>query len=284
MNTTQNHNYIQIIWKAQEQVQEIIMTVVADLGFESFEQKEHFLYGYIPENVFNEDSLCGILGEYPVIEDIPYEIKYIPAQNWNAVWESNFTPVELYPDVLIRAEYHKNSEDGNYKQVILIQPKMAFGTGHHETTQMMLKAMKKLDFQNKTVLDVGCGSGILSIYASMLGATGITAIDIDTWCVENTEENAVLNRIKNIEVCLGDISIVVQQEYDVVLANINRNIIVSQMETYKLRLRPNGYLIISGFLYTDKTLIENKANDLDMEIIQQLNINDWVCMVLRRKK
>jgi ribosomal protein L11 methyltransferase len=284
MNTLQNHNYTQVSWKTEQEMQEIIMTVIVDLGFESFEQKDNTLYAYIPTDIFDENALQNVLKEYPILKNIPYGIKHIPAENWNAVWESNFTPVSLYPDVLIRAEYHNADEDAHYKHVILIQPKMAFGTGHHETTQMMLQAMQSLDFADKNVLDVGCGSGILSIYASFLGAKHITAIDIDTWCIENTQENAVLNKVKNIHAYLGDISTVTEKEYDIILANINRNVIISQVESYKSRLKSNGFLIVSGFLLTDKALVQEKAQNLRMNIIQEWQIKDWVCMVFQKIK
>lgn len=282
MNAIQNHNYIQVSWKATAEIQEIIMTIVADLGFESFEQNEQYLYAYIPANAFSEKLMQEVLSEYPVVENIPYETKYIPAENWNAVWESHFTPVSLYPDVLIRAEHHSNSEDVKYTHVIQIQPKMAFGTGHHETTQMMLKAMKQIDFQNKTVLDVGCGSGILSIYAHFLGARQITATDIDTWCIENTQENALLNKVNNITTHLGSIETLSENNFDVILANINRNVILSQMKAYYSKLNQSGFLILSGFLVTDKSLLQNCAHELNLGLIHEFNIKDWLCMIFQK--
>lgn len=279
MNAIQNHNYIQIIWKAPQDIQEIIMSIVADLGFESFEQNEYFLDGYIPAQVFSENLMQKVLSKYPVIESIPYETKYIPAQNWNAVWESNFMPVCLYPDILIRATHHDNKDDASYKRVILIQPKMAFGTGHHETTQIMLKAMKQLDFENKTVLDVGCGSGILSIYASLLGAKQITAIDIDTWCIENTQENALLNKINNITTHLGSIETLSESNFDIILANINRNVILSQMKEYYSRLNEKGFLLLSGFLETDNTIIEHHIRTLELTIVEKNSLKEWSCIV-----
>jgi len=141
--------------------------------------------------------------------------------------------------------------------------------------------MKSLDFVEKNVLDVGCGSGILSVYASFLGAAQVTAIDIDTWCIENTQENAVLNKVKNIHAYLGDISTVTEKEYDIILANINRNVIISQVESYKSRLKSNGFLIVSGFLLTDKAIIHEKAQTLNMGIVQEWYIKDWACIVFK---
>lgn len=279
MNAIQNHNYIQVSWKAKKEIQEIIMSIVAGLGFESFEQNELFLDGYIPAEAFSETLMQEVLSKYPVIESIPYEIKYIPAQNWNAVWESNFTPVSLYPDVLIRATHHDNKDDASYEQVILIQPKMAFGTGHHETTQMMLKAMKQLDFENKTVLDVGCGSGILSIYASFLGAKQITAIDIDTWCIENTQENVLLNKVNNITTHLESIETLSESNFDIILANINRNVILSQMKEYYSRLNKNGFLLLSGFLETDNPIIERNIHTFELTITEKNSLKEWSCIV-----
>jgi ribosomal protein L11 methyltransferase len=282
MNTIQNHNYIQVIWKATGEMQEIIMTIVSDLSFESFEQKEHFLYAYMPAEGFDEGLLRNVLNEYPVTQSIPYETKYIPAENWNTIWEAHFTPVSLYPDLLIRANHHNSSEDAQYTHVIQIQPKMSFGTGHHETTQMMLQVMKNLDFTDKAVLDVGCGSGILAIYASFLGAKTVTAIDIDTWCVENTLENAALNKVKNIDVYLEDISTLAEKEYDIIMANINRNVILSQMETYQKRLKSKDYLIVSGFLYADTLIIQSQAKGLNFNTVRERQLKDWVCMVFQK--
>lgn len=282
MNVIQNHNYIQLVWKATPEIQDIIIGITADLPFESFEQKENFLYAYIPAETFDEIALRNALSQYDMIGHIPYTIEQIPAQNWNAVWEANFPPVSLYPDVLVRATHHSNNEDSRYHHVIQIQPKMAFGTGHHETTQMMLQAMKEIEFKDKSVLDVGCGSGILSVYASFLGAKSITAIDIDTWCIENTIENATLNTIKNIEVHLGDINTLTLTEYEVILANINRNIIISQMEVYKNSLSSGGYLIVSGFLDTDVDIVQNHAKNLNFNMIHKMKLKDWACVTLQK--
>lgn len=282
MNTSQEQSYIQVTWKASPEIQEVIISVVTQVGFESFEQKEYFLYGYIDSSMFKHEDLRAILREYPFIQDIPYEIKYIHRENWNIIWETNFAPVSLYPDLLIRAEHHDDKEDKKYKQVIQIRPKMAFGTGHHETTQMMLKTMKKLDFKHKTVLDVGCGSGILSIYASFLGASHILAIDIDTWCIENSQENAALNKVKNIDVHLGEVNSLSFEHYDIILANINRNVIISQLNTYTSMLDSKGYMLISGFLSADVVIIENEVKNFSLNIVDKLEDKDWVCMTLQK--
>ncbi|MCS7075321.1 MAG: 50S ribosomal protein L11 methyltransferase [Bacteroidia bacterium] len=281
MSTIKTHEYIQITWKALPNLQEIIISVLTDI-VESFEQKEHILHAYIPATDFEEMKLKNILNQYKILESIPYEVTYIPTQNWNQLWEKQFDPVHLHPYLLIRATHHSGESDMKYDHVIQIQPKMAFGTGHHETTQMMLKAMKSLNFNNKTVLDVGCGSGILSIYASLLGAKKVTALDIDTWSIENAQENALLNHISNIEIYLGSIETLDNQFFDIILANINRNVIIAQLKEYLSRLNAKGFLLISGFFDCDTDIIDPQTARQSLTFIKKIVQNEWACCVYQK--
>ncbi|MDW8301649.1 MAG: 50S ribosomal protein L11 methyltransferase [Bacteroidia bacterium] len=274
-------DYLQITWKTNSELQEVILCLTGDI-FEAFEQNDNFLHAYIPAAHFNESKLKEVIDTNSILRNLPYQVKLLPAQNWNQLWEAEFEPVSLFPDLLIRATHHNHQEDVKYKHVIQIQPKMAFGTGHHETTQMMLKAMQLLDFRDKDILDVGCGSGILSIYASFLGAKDIFALDIDILCIENTKENAILNQVSNIQTYLGSIETFENHLFDIVLANINRNVILQQLQSYLSRLKSKGFLVLSGFFESDVKIIENEAMKYELNCVRVIVQKGWACVVYQK--
>ena len=190
------------------------------------------------------------------------------------MWEQNyFEPLLIEDQCLVRAPFHETFPAARYE--IIINPRMAFGTGNHETTHMMIKAMLEMDFAGKSVLDMGCGSGILSILASMKGAAKVTAIDIDEWSYSNTIENAALNEAHNIEVLLGDAKLLGNETYELVLANIQRNILLQDLPVYRNVLRPGGELVMSGFYTTDLEAIIEKAVSLGLKPVQTYERSSW---------
>lgn len=230
---------------------EIIVAQLADAGFESFVETEDgvLAYGQITETSVQKAFDQTFLGEQR--EDVKFSIEHtiIKNQNWNAIWESDFDPVFVDEHVSILAPFHDKKKAKG--MVVEIQPKMSFGTGHHQTTWMMSKALFELAEIPHSVLDMGTGTGVLAIIAEKLGAKKIVAIDIEDWSVENTIENANRNNCQNIEGLLGDIDLIIGQTFGLILANINKNVLKSHMQHYAKSLDANGVLLLSGFFNSD---------------------------------
>ena len=250
--------------------------LVAELGllqFESFAETEHGVIAYIPKSDWNPNILHNVpvlnSGEFTIV----YNKEVIEPINWNKEWESNFEPIEIDNTVSIRAPFH---EEGKLKYNILIEPKMSFGTGHHETTHLMVKHLLKIDLEDKKVLDMGCGTAILAILAEMRGATLLDAIDIDPWCYENSMENTARNNSQNIKVYKGDVALLKDKKYDVIIANINRNILLQDMKQYAASLSENGVLLLSGFYSEDIPIIEEEANKYKLTKDLVLERNNWI--------
>src|SRR5690606_35835021 len=192
---------------------------------------------------------------------------------WNQEWEKNFEPIEVDGKCTVRAPFHPQK---NFEDEIVIEPKMSFGTGHHETTFMMLQFILENDFEDKSVLDMGCGTAVLAILAEMRGASVLDAIDIDEWCFENSKENILKNNCENISVHLGDASLLREKSYDVIIANINRNILLNDMEIYSNSLNGGGDLYVSGFYSEDLPIIKTCCNNLGFEFVENKEKNKWV--------
>ena len=252
---------------------EIRIAELGELGFESFVENEAGFLAYILEQDFQESTLNTIhlLGN-PEFK-ISWTSKTIQQQNWNAEWEKNFRPIRVGNECMVRAPFHKK-EEVTYD--IIIEPKMSFGTGHHETTHMMLQHILDNDFKEKTVLDMGCGTGILAILAEMKGAKAIDAIDIDNWCYLNSIENTERNNCTNITVFEGDASVLENQKYDVIFANINRNILLNDIPKYVHCLHKGGLLFLSGFYLTDLNAISLKCESEGLRFGKNLEKNKWV--------
>ena len=199
----------------------------------------------------------------------------IEQTNWNSEWEKNFQPIQVDGLVSIRDPFHANP---NLKFDIVIEPKMSFGTGHHETTHMMIQHLISLDLLNKNVLDMGCGTGILAIFAEMKGARHIEAIDIDNWCYQNSLENVARNNCNRIAVFEGDASLLLNKKYDLIIANINRNILLHDMRTYIDCLDTNGILLLSGFYQEDIAIIDAEVCKYDLKIDRIIERNNWVAL------
>ena len=252
---------------------EILIAQLGYAGFESFVEHEQGVLAYIQKADWHD----AILNEIQILKSseftISFQQKEIEQVNWNAEWEKNFTPIVVDDTCAVRAPFHTPFE---LPFEIIIEPKMSFGTGHHETTFMILQHLLETSCEGKTVLDMGCGTAVLAILAAMRGAIPVDAIDIDPWCVENSIENVARNGHAHINVLLGDASAIPSKKYDVIIANINRNILLTDMETYVSVLQEGGALFLSGFYKEDLPLITKSCNNLGLQFVQNKEKNNWI--------
>lgn len=257
----------------------IIIHKLAETGFESFTDEDYGLLAYVPDSLYDEISTNEILNE---VKTFPAEIKstktIIKQQNWNEVWESNFEPIKIDNRCVVKAPFHEIEEQFDYE--IVISPKMSFGTGHHETTYLMLSELFEMELSDKFILDMGSGTGILAILASKLGAKQIDAIDIEEWAFENAGENAQLNGVHNIHPILGDAFELKdkQGKYDIVLANINRNILLQDIERYIESMRDEAELLLSGFYEVDSSVLIDTVLKYGFSLKAKKIKNTW-CML-----
>lgn len=259
----------------KEPTTEILIAELGALGFESFVENENGVIAYIQKEDWNKDILNDVFVLNSEEFSIDYKHKEIEQTNWNEEWEKNFNPIQVDDLVSIRAPFHENP---NLKYDIVIEPKMSFGTGHHETTHMMVQHLINLDIAGKKVLDMGCGTGILAIFVEMKGAKPIDAIDIDAWCYKNSLENVERNNCKHISVYEGDASLLKEKKYDVIIANINRNILLNDMETYTNCLTEKGVLLLSGFYSEDIPVIDNEVSKYSLTLKDTIKRNNWVAL------
>lgn len=275
-------NYIEYDFKIEPQgvASEILVAELAEWGFESFVDTERGILAYIQESLWNEH----ILDEIYILKSeeflITYSFRTIEQVNWNEEWEKNFDPISVDGLCTVRAPFHPKTDT---KYDIIIEPKMSFGTGHHETTYMMLQFLLQTDFSGKSVLDMGCGTSVLAIMSEKRGATKITAIDIDNWCVENSIENIQRNDCKCIEVKLGDASLLKNEHFDVVIANINRNILLNDLSLYAATLSQNGMVLLSGFYKSDMPVILEECSKHGLSFVENLERNEWVAVKCVKK-
>jgi len=257
-----------------DDISEIVVAEFADLGCDSFVDIENGVNAYIPKNVFNENAIKDTVASLEYISKINYSVKFIETQNWNAIWESNFEPIVVNDVCTIRAPFHNNLPKTKYE--IVIMPKMSFGTGHHATTYLVTEALLDIDVENLQVLDMGCGTGILAILAAMKNAAHIDAIDIDDWAYENAVENVLVNNAnEKVNVLLGDVATISGKFYDLILANINRNILVADMQHYANSLKNGGKLIVSGIFTEDIDIVETEANKYNLTKTEEKSRNKW---------
>ncbi|MDK2772813.1 MAG: 50S ribosomal protein L11 methyltransferase [Flavobacterium sp.] len=254
---------------------EILVAELGELPFESFIETENGVSAYIQKEFWNEN----ILDDIYILENeefkISYEFEEIKQVNWNEEWEKNFTPIDVDGKCYVRAPFHEKS---NAEFEIVIEPKMSFGTGHHETTHMMIQHLLETELVGKKTLDMGCGTAILAILAEMKGAQPIDAIDIDNWCYLNSIENAERNNCKQISVYEGDASLLVGKKYDVIIANINRNILLNDMQTYVDCLNENGILFLSGFYIEDFEAINESCVSKGLTFEKDIIRNNWMSL------
>ena len=262
-----------------ETVNDVVSALAGEIGFESFVEWENGVQAYIQQSLFDEEALKSMVAEFPLPDTkIEYTIVEAEDKDWNEEWEKNFfQPIVIGDRCCIHSTFHKDTPQTEYE--ILINPQMAFGTGHHETTSSIISELLEADLQGKSVLDMGCGTSILAILASMKGAGPITAIDIDDWCVNNSRDNIALNGINNINVEWGDANLLKGREpFDVIIANINRNILLADMAQYAACMHSGSELYMSGFYVQDIPVIQEKAESLGMEFIHHREKNNWAAV------
>lgn len=254
---------------------EILIAELGYAGFESFVEHSEGVTAYIQKDDWN----AFILEDIHILNSeefkITYEFNEIEQTNWNAEWEKNFKPIVVDDLVTVRAPFHDKPDT---KYDLIIEPKMSFGTGHHETTHMMIQHILKNDFKNKSVLDMGCGTGVLAILAEKVGATKLDAIDIDNWCYLNSLENIERNNCKNISVYEGDVKLLEGKQYDTIIANINRNILLADIPMYVKCLNSVGELYLSGFYEEDISMLEELCNKHMLKLKETIKRGDWVSL------
>lgn len=261
----------------EEYIADILAAELGELGFDTFVPIVNGLEAFIPALTFNTADLDDLIANFVIEASIDYKVTKIESKNWNEEWEKHyFEPIIIENECVIHSSFHKNVPKAKYD--IVIDPKMSFGTGHHETTSLVIAELLHMNPEGKRVLDMGCGTSVLAILAAMRGATDILAIDIDSWCTENSIENIELNNVKGIEVRKGGAELLTGMQFDIILANINRNILLADMEQYALCLKSGGELYMSGFYSEDVALIEAEANKNGLELVSTKLKNNWAAV------
>ena len=261
---------------ASETANDIIAALAADLGFESFVESPQGTIGYVPINLYDENALREAMTDFPMSDtSITFTTCEMEDKNWNEEWEKHFfEPIVVDSRCVIHSTFHKDYPKADFD--IIINPQMAFGTGHHQTTRLIISYLLDINLQEKTVLDMGCGTSILAILASMRGAKQLTAIDIDEWCVNNSIDNLELNHIDNIKVFQGDASSLASEgPFDIIIANINRNILWADMQHYVARMNQGGEIYFSGFYESDLPMIQAEAERLGLRYISHRTEKEW---------
>lgn len=276
-------NYIEVKLNINPEFSDIFMAELGEIGYETFTEEAEGLNAYITEDLFSEENLDEIMERYLAMTPISYSYSTLEKKNWNEEWEKNYEPIlAANGRVRVRANFHE--PDPNIQYELLINPKMSFGTGHHETTSMVLSLQMEIDHQAKKVLDVGCGTGILAIFASKLGASEVAGFDIEEWAAENSRENVELNACENVVIRQGTIEDEPADQYDIILANINRNILMRDIPKYVefMKAAPSK-LIVSGFYQHDIEDIEKVANESGLTKTHTENKNNWAAVIFERK-
>ncbi|WP_377487277.1 50S ribosomal protein L11 methyltransferase [Pontibacter toksunensis] len=273
-------DFIEVALKVNAEFADILTAELGELGFDAFVEAEDGFNAYIEEDQFSEAEMKEMLQHYAEHVVVTYTVQRIERQNWNEEWERNFEPLFIGGQVSVRASFHPKPEQAKYD--IVINPKMSFGTGHHETTTLMIENQLTLDHKGKRVLDMGCGTGILAIMAGELGASEIVAVEIEDWTVENARENAELNNYSHIDVRLGGAETIAGEEpFDIILANINRNVLLEDMPAYKAVLKPQGWLLLSGFYTEDLPAIQQRTDELGLQYVSHREKNNWVSALFK---
>lgn len=267
-------NYIQVsFFPLTTASSEILIALLSENGFEGFEEEQEKLHAFIAAGDYNQEAV----EDFARMAGCQFSTENIAAQNWNALWESNFQPVEVGDFVYVRASFHPPASGVEHE--IVITPKMSFGTGHHATTYMMMQSMRSLEFNNKAVFDFGTGTGVLAILAARLGAFRVLAIDNDEWSILNAAENLQVNQVTQVELRQADHADM-GEEFDIILANINRHIILDNMIHLRRQLRPGGILLLSGLLAGDEGMVLESATLAGLALADRLERHNWLCLKL----
>ena len=262
-------------WSSMER--EILFAKMSQIGFEGFVEHEDIIQAYIVKDHYSKDELNQLVDEMSELGlRMQFRFHETKDQNWNEEWEKKFDPVTIGEEVLIRAPFHDGSND--LPSTLIIEPKMSFGTGHHHTTRLMILEMMKYDLKGSRVLDMGCGTGILGIYASMKGASRVLGIDHDQWAFENALENVDRNGVTSMEVRLGDAGVLEREVFDMVLANITRNTLVQDMPVYETHLADKGHMIVSGILAEDVQYVLNAAYRCGLGHLNTMEESNWISL------
>lgn len=274
------HNYLEFNFKINplQPWNEILMAELIEIGFDSFTEEHDGILAYVQKDLFNEEDLKNVWLLNSDEVKITYEFKEMPNINWNEEWEKNFQPINVADKVYIRADFHEPSET---MHEIVITPKMSFGTGHHPTTHLMIQQMLEMDFEGKTVLDMGCGTSVLAIFAKQKDAERVVAIDIDEWSVTNSIENAEKNGVE-LEISQGTAENLGAEKFDIILANINRNILISDIPTYVSVLNDGGQLLLSGLCFFDVDDILEVCTEQNLKLTNKQQREEWISLLLEK--
>lgn len=264
--------YLLTIPVADEETRSVLMYELEGEGATGFEETDKDLLAYFKAEGFSGDKIATVISSH----NLSFEKTELAETNWNALWESNFQPVFVDDFLYIRADFHEPST--GFEHELVITPKMSFGTGHHATTWLMVQTMRQLDFQGRSVFDFGTGTGILAILAARLGAERVWAIDNDSNSIENSGENVSRNAVNNIELALADTFTAVGEQFDIILANINKNVILDHLSALAARLRKDGTLLLSGLLGTDEDDIRLAASIHGLAIVERREKDNWLCL------
>ncbi len=273
-------NYWQYTLRTGPETAEILMAYLSEAPFDTFEETSEGLNAFLSaaaDTAEAEAHLNALQQQF----DFDWERAHIPGQNWNELWESNFEPVIVGNFCAVRAEFHAPITGVQHE--LVIQPRMAFGTGHHETTWMCMAAMEQLPMKGAKLLDYGCGTGILAILASRLGAAEIEAVDIEQESYQNTLDNCTANNVHNVVARCGTLSAVQGRDFDGILANINRNVILDSLEDLSQRIRPGGWLLASGFMPADREIVVETAQRHGFDVVQEQQRGYWLCVEFRKR-
>lgn len=260
---------------------EILIAHLLDAGFDSFEEDDNEIRAYIPENQLPE-NIPDIIGSFPGNDNHPYKysLESFAEKNWNEIWEKSYSPIEVSNKILVKTSFHTVPD---LEYTVVIEPKMSFGTGHHETTRLMLREMLELEIAGKEVLDMGCGTGVLAITAKLMGASYVLAVDVDQWAYYNCAENFEKNNISQpYDIFPGDSSCLEGHTFHIILANINRNIILADLPAYKTALKEHGIIVLSGILNEDREEVLQKTKELGFTFVSSFNENNWISLKLRK--
>lgn len=276
--------YSEITFYVNQKYHSLLINELDAMGFDSFLEEQNALKAYIAEDLLQVKNIEQLQEDLKSEVLFSFEVSKLEDKNWNEEWEKNYDPVKVEGQVHIRAHFHK--PDPAYKHEILITPQMSFGTGHHATTSLVIGAQLKLDHRDKKVLDAGSGTGVLAIMAAKLGAFEIDAYDVDEWAYNNSEQNFINNNISNIRLYQGDITVIngLKRQYDIILANINKNVLLQDVPEFSKLLLKNGYLVLSGFYEKDVSDLQQLAEKYHLELSYKESKQDWTCLMFIKRQ